>query len=380
MNRRFFVTQSIAALLAVPLLAELPGAGPAKKDAALKAKVEASVDKGLDFLKKQQKKDGSWSTPDYPALTALCVLAHLKAPGGKHAKGQVAREGLEYVRKAAKADGGIYEKGMGNYNTSICLATFVIAGDTKDATIIENARKYLAGGQVKNAAKSEQNGGWGYESGGGRMGRPDLDNTVFALEALRLAEKQKPGSSELNWKAAEEFITHCQNLKATNQEKWATDDAENKGGFVYTPSGESPAGESTTADGTKVPRSYGTMTYAGLLSLLHADVKKDDPRVVAAVDWLQHHYTLDENPGMGQQGIYYYYYILAKALNAAGIEELHTTTGKKVSWRADLAAKLMGLQKPDGSWASENGRFMEKDPDLVTCYAVIALSTAAEGL
>ena len=40
----------------------------------------------------------------------------------------------------------------------------------------------------------------------------------------------------------------------------------------------------------------------------------------------------------------------------------------------------MSLQKADGSWASENGRFMEKDPVLVTCYATIALSTAAEGL
>jgi squalene-hopene/tetraprenyl-beta-curcumene cyclase len=377
MNRRLFLAQSIAALLATPLLAELPGAGPAKHDAALRAKVEASVDKGLAFLKKQQKPDGSWSTPDYPAMTALCVLAHLKAPGGKYAKVQAAREGLEYVRKATKPDGGIYAKGMGNYNTSICLATFVIAGDSKDAKLIENARTYLVGGQVKNAAKSEQNGGWGYESGG-KMGRPDLDNTVFALEALRLAEKQKASGSELNWKAAEEFVNRCQNLTAANKESWASDDSENKGGFVYSP-GDSPAGESTV-DGKKVPRSYGTMTYAGLLSLLHADVKKDDPRVVAAVDWIQHHYSLDENPGMGQQGIYYYYYILAKALNAAGVEELNTAGGKKISWRADLAAKLMGLQKPDGSWTSENGRFMEKDPVLVTCYATIALSTVAEGL
>ncbi len=376
MNRRRFLTQSIAALLATPLLAELPGAGPAKHDAALKAKVEAAVEKGIAFLKKQQKPDGSWSTPDYPALTALCVLAHLKAPGGKFAKVQAAREGLDFVRKNAKPDGGIYAKGMGNYNTSICLATFVLANEAKDRDLIDSARKYLAGGQVKNAAKPEEDGGWGYESGG-KMGRPDLDNTVFALEALRLAEKQKPGS-ELNWKAAEEFVTRCQNLTSANKEKWASDDAENKGGFVYSP-GDSPAGESTTADGKKALRSYGSMTYAGLLSLLHADVKKDDPRVVAAVDWIQHHYSLDENPGMGQQGLFYYYYILAKSLHAAGVEEV-TAGGKKTSWRADLANKLMSLQKPDGSWNSENGRFMEKDPVLVTCYSVIALSTVAEGL
>ncbi len=379
MNRRLFLAQSTAALFAVSLLAShsLHAEAP-KHDPILKAKVEGSIEKGLGFLKKQQKPDGSWSTPDYPALTALCVLAHLKAPGGKFAKMQAAREGLEYVRKNAQPDGGIYAKGMGNYNTSICLATFVIAGEAKDAKLIDGARKYLAGGQVKNAVKAEQNGGWGYESGG-KMGRPDLDNTVFALEALRLAEKQKPSGLELNWKAAEEFVTRCQNLPSANPEKWASDDAENKGGFVYSP-GDSAAGEMTTADGKKALRSYGSMTYAGLLSLLHADVKKNDPRVVAAVDWLQHHYTLEENPGMGAQGMYYYYYILAKSLNAAGVEELTTTAGKKVNWRAELAGKLMGLQKPDGSWTSENGRWMEKDPVLVTCYAAIALSTLAEGL
>jgi squalene-hopene/tetraprenyl-beta-curcumene cyclase len=379
MNRRHFLATSISAILATPLLAQLPAANaPAKRDPALRAKVDAAVEKGIAFLKKQQKPDGSWSTPDYPALTALCVLAHLRAPGGKHAKAQAAREGLEFVRKNVQPNGGIYAKGMGNYNTSICLTTLVVAGDAKDAKVIDGARKYLAGGQVKNAAKPEQDGGWGYESGG-KMGRPDLDNTVFALEALRLAEKQKAGGQELMWKAAEEFVTRCQNLSATNKEKWASDDPENKGGFVYTP-GESPAGEVAGADGKKSPRSYGSMSYAGLLSLLYAEVKNDDPRVLAAIDWLQHHFSVDENPGQGTTGLYYYYYIMAKTLNAAGIEELSTAAGKKVNWRADLAGKLFALQKPDGSWASENGRFMEKDPVLVTCYCLIALGAIGEKL
>jgi squalene-hopene/tetraprenyl-beta-curcumene cyclase len=378
MNRRFFLAQSFAAFLAVPLLAQLPAPGGAvKRDPALKAKVEAAIAKGIEFLAAQQKSDGSWSTPDYPALTALCVQAHLKAPGGKHAKDKAVREGLEFVRKNAKADGGIYAKGMGNYNTSICLATLAEAGDSKDAKLIAGARKYLEGGQVKNPAKAEQEGGWGYESGG-KMGRPDLDNTVFALEALRLSEKQKAGGGELMWKEAIAFVSRCQNNPATNKEKWASDDAENRGGFVYTP-GESPAGE-VEAGGRKVPRSYGSMSYAGLLSLLHAEVKKDDARVTAALDWLQRHFTVAENPGMGTQGLYYYYFIMSKALSAAGVDELAMASGQRVNWRTDLSEKLLALQKPNGSWSNENGRFMEKDPVLVTCYTVIALGTLAERL
>ncbi len=375
MHRRAFLTTSLAALLATPAFAQLASQPAAKRDPALKAKVEAAVDKGIAFLKKQQKPDGSWSTTEYPALTALCVLAHLKSPGGKHAKVQAAREGIEFVRKNEKPDGGIYAQKMGNYNTSICLTMMLLAGDSKDAKAIDGARKYLQGGQVKNAAKPEQEGGWGYESGG-KMGRPDLDNTVFALEALRLAEKQKAGGSELMWKAAEDFVARCQNLPAANKEKWASDDAENKGGFIYSP-GDSPAGEVTTAEGKKALRSYGSMTYAGVLSLLYADVKKDDPRVKAAMEWLEKHYSLEENPGQGAQGLYYYYYIMSKTLAATGVDELTKADGKKVNWRAELFDKLSSLQKPDGSWVSENGRWMEKDPVLVTCYCLLALGEIA---
>lgn len=371
MTRRHFLAQSIAALAALPLFAE-----GLKQDPALKAKIEEALEKGLAFLVKQQKPDGSWSTPDYPALTALAVLAHLKAPAGKHAKDQAASTGLEYVRKSAKPNGGIYAKGMGNYNTSICLTMLVLAADAQDAKTIQAARAYLAGGQVKNAAKPEQDGGWGYESGG-RMGRPDLDNTVFALEALRLSEKEKGGESELLWKAAQEFVSRCQNLSTTNKEPWVSDDADNKGGFIYTP-GDSAAGEVTTPEGKKALRSYGSMTYAGVLSLLYADVKKDDERVKAALDWAKRHFSLAENPGQGAQGLYYYYYIMAKSLHASGIDELETADGKKVNWRADLASKLLTLQKPDGSWVNDNPRWMEKDPVLVTCYSTIALGTLLE--
>ena len=60
------------------------------------------------------------------------------------------------------------------------------------------------------------------------------------------------------------------------------------------------------------------MTYAGLKSMIYAGVKKDDPRVKAAYEWVQKHYTLDENPGMGGNGLYYYYHTFAKALDAIG--------------------------------------------------------------
>ena len=83
--------------------------------------------------------------------------------------------------------------------------------------------------------------------------------------------------------------------------------------------------------------------------------------------------SLEENPAMGPQGLFYYYHTMAKALTLCGANTLTTSEGQSVNWRERLALKLINLQKADGSWANENGRWFEKDPALVTAYALIAL-------
>lgn len=375
---KILLVTALCLLTSSPLFAQVsPARGPAAQQ-----KVSAAIERGLAYLAAAQKPEGYWSSPDYPGLTGLCVQTYLTAPGGKHRADAPATKGLAFIRKNAKPDGGLYLDRMGNYNTSVCLATLLRAGDPSDSAIIDAARKYLTGAQTKNSTNPASDGGFGYESGGsGRQTRPDLDNTVFALEALRLyRETQKakeiPAAQDLNWQAALDFVSRCQQLPSHNKEKWVSDAAEEKGGFVYTPDGGGDRGPG----GEKAPRSYGTMTYAGVLSLIYADLRRDDPRLVAALDWIARHYTLEENPGQGAQGLYYYYQMMAKSLSAAGIGELTTANGGKVHWRSELAQKLLSLQKPDGSWSSENGRWMEKDPNLVTTYCLLALNLVYDGL
>jgi squalene-hopene/tetraprenyl-beta-curcumene cyclase len=115
------------------------------------------------------------------------------------------------------------------------------------------------------------------------------------------------------------------------------------------------------------------MSYAGLLSFIYADLDPKDQRVTAVREWLKKNYTVKENPGIGQEGLFYYYHTMAKALSIAQIDFVETSDGKRANWRADLAKQLFNLQKEDGSWANENGRWMEKDTVLVTSYAVLAL-------
>jgi squalene-hopene/tetraprenyl-beta-curcumene cyclase len=366
------------------LFLSLPTAAPAQTASAtavetdLKAKAAESINRGLDYLKKQQKPEGFWSSQDYPGLTALVAQAFILAPGD-HRKDPEVVKAFDFIRKHAQKDGSIHSGRMSIYNTSICLAALLRNGDPKDRVIIDGAHQFLTRGQTKGSPGGTADGGFGYEAGGkGRGSKADLDNTVFTMEALTLyKEVQKsqdlPAGQQLNWEAAISFVSRCQQLPGSNKQKWVSDSPDEKGGFVYQPDPESGDGSGGP------PRSYGTMTYAGLLSFIYADVKADDARVKAAKEWIERHYTVEENPGQGAQGLYYYYHMMAKGLTAAGIKSLKTQDGKAVDWKTELTAKLLSLQKPDGSWASPNGRWMEKDPNLVTTYCLLALDQLASG-
>ena len=91
------------------------------------------------------------------------------------------------------------------------------------------------------------------------------------------------------------------------------------------------------------------------------------------LEWLGNNYTLAENPGMGQQGLFYYYHTMTKALTILDESELVLPDGRKVDWRQDLVKGLFDMQDGKGFWVNENGRWWEKDPVLVTCYALLTL-------
>ena len=241
------------------------------------------------------------------------------------------------------------------------------------------ARRFLINQQsdfdIRGEADHPYDGGIGY---GGTYAHSDLSNTHFALEALYYsrvlvaeAGGKRDRSMDLDWDAAITFVSRTQNLPATSGE-WASDDPENRGGFVYFP-GNSKAGKQELADGTVALRSYGSMSYAGLLSFVYAGMDADDPRIVAVLEWLRRNYTLDENPGMGSEGLYYYYHTMAKALAIVGAEEIKLENGQIVDWRHDLATRLLSNQGKDGSWTNATGRWWENDPVLTTAYSLLAL-------
>ena len=353
--------------------------------ASLKQEVQLAYARGLNFLhSRQNEQTGQWGQAEPVALTGLASASFLLAPGRDFADPvpPEAERGLRYLLGNAKPDGGIYTEARANYNTALAVMALLLdPASEQDATLLA-ARRFLIRHQMDldspGTNDNPLDGGIGY--GDDKGYHADLSNTVFALEALHYSEKlladrgdALKNEPKLNYAAAIDFIQRCQNRSESNPASWVSKDPADKGGFIYNPV-ETRGGKVENPDGTVSLRSYGSISYAGLLSFIYAGLGQDDPRVEAVLQWLSENYTVEENPGLGEQGLFYYYHTMAKALAISGRTFLTLPDGQKVDWREDLATRLLNLQKGNGSWVNDTGRWMESDPVLTTGYTLLALA------
>ncbi len=354
---------------------------------SIQREARAARDRSIRWLLAQQAPEGHWSNPDFPALTALPVWALAR---NGHAGDPAVDKAAAYILSCVNDNGSICREpreqrkggGLCNYNTALGMVALHALGRPDLVPVVQRARQLIAGTQHMGDDLYE--GGMGYDPDTGRP-YADLSNSYLAYEAMRLTESVEDlrgtdgARADLNWEAARKFISRVQNLPGSNDQPWAGDDPDDKGGFAYKPD-SSMAGSYTNAEGAVRLRSYGSMTYAGLLSFIYASVDNADVRVQSAFDWTLRHWTLDQNPGMDQQGLYYYFHTLAKALSAVGQDVLLLADGRRVNWREDLLKKLIGSQRtePDGTgyWKNDEGRWWESDPVLVTSYSLLALQLA----
>ncbi len=332
---------------------------------------ESLMRKGAAFLRPRQEENGGWSTSrNEPGITALVVTALLKTKQVTPTD-PVIRKGLSYLEQFLKPEGG-FEGAHANYTTAIALMAYQEANSGGSYnTLIKGGQQFLKTMQWDEAEgktpKDDFYGGAGY---GGSNSRPDLSNTAFLIEALR--DTGLPADDPALQKALQ-FVSRCQNRQSEfNDQPWAG--KVNDGGFIYTAAngGQSMAGEVEGGGGGL--RSYGSMTYAGFKSMVYAGLTKDDPRVKASLAYIAKNYSVDENPGMGEKGLYYYYQAFAKAMSALGLNTFTDAQGNAHDWRSELIAALAKRQTPEGGWVNPADRFMEGDPNLVTAYSLIALA------
>jgi squalene-hopene/tetraprenyl-beta-curcumene cyclase len=337
-------------LCAVPASAQQGGLS-----AETRKKLEASLQRGAAYLKQHQQPDGTWEK--HPGITALVAATLLRQPGANRAEQMTTvSRALDYLKGLAKPDGGLYERDLPHYVTAVAAMALIEGGRASDKAAIEKARDYLVANMVDESEGVNPNdifyGAMGYGSAPRPDRRGDIISTEYALRALK--ESALP-SENAAWDKALKFLQRTQNNSETNdQSGWPAND----GGFVYYP-------------GFTYHESGGT--YAGLLSYTYANLKKDDARVKAALKWIRDNYTVDENPGMGQKTVYYYYMVFARALQAVNEPVIVDARGQRHNWREDLARKLISLQHPDGYWVNPVKDEWQDNKVLVTTFTLTAI-------
>ena len=375
--------EAVAPPREAPVATPLPAFAPADR-----ARVSAALARGAIFLTEAVTEDGLWGALGRtdPGITAMVTSAMLSLPEPRPASIQAAIDrGLKHLLELQREDGSIHEGTLANYVTSASILAFVESGNTDYAAAVDAARSFL------QELQADEGEGYGpdhrYYGGVGYGGdeRPDLSNLQLALEALNAAGVSPEDET---YRKALTFLQRTQNRSESNDLELVVDGSTirggDDGGSAYAP-GESKAGFVVLPDGSKMPRSYGSMTYALLRGYLFAGLAKDDPRVLAAWDWVTANYTLDVNPGFvagdnpaaPYQGLFYYFYSMAKALDTFGQETITDGSGREHAWRSELAGRLVAMQRQDGSWINENSpRWWEGNPVLATAYAMLCLDAA----
>ena len=365
------VAATAFAMFLIPATLLAQASRPGSPSPADEAAYQESVQRAIDFLRtKAQAPDGSYAGFTGPGVTAVVTTGILR--NGRTPNDPLVAKSLKYLEGVVQPDGGVYQSGSLFRNYETCLGVLCFREASRDGRydkVLDGADRFLKGRQWDEAEGHDRTslyyGGAGY----GKHERPDMSNTQFLLEAL-VAVGNGPDDPAIQ--KALVFVSRCQNLETEhNTTKFAPKNPD--GGFYYTlaAGGSSKAGE--TPNGGL--RSYGSMTYAGLKSMIYAGVGPDDPRVKAAYEWVRKHYDLKSNPGLGDAGLYYYYHTFAKALDAMGVDQIVDADGTQHDWRRELREEILARQRPDGSWINEkNPRWLEGEPSLVTGYALLALS------
>lgn len=353
-----------------------------------KTKVVQSIARGGAYLlahSKDGKFEGRPGKPD-AGITALAIGALQCVPEPRPKEVQDAIDkGLTWLVSLQKKNGAIDDGELSNYVTSASILALARAKKPQYEPVIVKARDFLIALQADEAeGYSPDHPFYGGNSYGDEE-RPDLSNVQMALEALAASGLEKSNPA---YKRALVFLSRCQNRSESNTLVVESDGAKivagDDGGGIYTP-GVSKAGTIELADGRKVARSYGSMSYALLKSFIFAGLPKEDPRMKACWEWLRKHYTLDVNPGFEEssdpnasyQGLFYYFHTMAKALDLYGEETIVDAAGAEHKWREELSGRMVGMQNKDGSWKNENAtRWWEGMPILVTSYALLSLDAA----
>jgi len=331
---------AVAALLAVALFSGcLVRAAEMQPDPE---KVARAVQRGVAYLKFEQKDDGSWrELSTYPGgVTALCTLALLQA--GTATDDDSIRRALDHLRALGEP--------RSTYVTALQTMVFCAVDPQKDMALIERNVRWIESKQLKSGKNHQHKGAWNYGAGGGRG---DGSNSHFALLALHAATEAGVKVQSDTWRLALDY--------------WA-DSQEEDGSWCYTPG--------------LLISSTGSMTCAGITSAdiaaKHLDEEAASTRARAAKNkafaWLAQHFSVTQNPGppeLDRRWVFFYLH----ALNHAGQLTGRQRIGDH-DWHREGTEFLVARQDLiDGRWMGVG--YPENNPLITTSLALLFLTSKA---
>lgn len=342
----------------ITLKAGLTGRSGTLKDALLKAyggtaETERAVAMGLEWLRKQQSKDGSWSlagpfsdagiNENRSAATAMALMAFMGA-GNTHRDGDyrknVAR-GLEYLRSIQDENGYFASKVLGRERAysqaQASIAICELYGMTGDAELRTAAAMAV---QWALDAQSEE-GGWRYQP------RQDSDTSVTGWFVMALISARMAGIDVDN--TALDNIHHFLDMvQQTGGEARPDPEGER---YAYTP------GEKGSE----------AMTAEGMLCRMYLGWKTTDKRILRGCDYVLNKPISSEI----RERNYYYWYYATNALHHAG-------GAAWFRWNNAMREVLPSLQlqsgRERGSWPPQGDEFGDAGGRLYsTVMAILCL-------
>ncbi len=345
-------------------------------DGEFQPAVDKAVEKGVAWLKSKQLDDGSFQkNAEYEmGYSAISLLALLKS--GVPRFDPVVYKGFERLKTL-------------DFTKTYSVALLILALEARHAPSKENpvnGQTAVAAGQkiripdddlewMRRATKwlvdnRATNGLWHYPTNGGAY---DFSNTQYAVLALKTASRCGIEVAPEVWtKIAEQFLDAQEKEGPTvGLDRFLAGSDE-----LYAGRHESIPGARARGWGyVAAQEAYGSMTTAGVACLVLAESGlfesnrldrnlrgRIDGSVREGIAWLEHHYSVFENPGSG--GWYHYYlYGLERAMILSGT---HTLGGRE--WYKDGSRILIKLQEGGGDWG----------PNSIdgTCFALLFLRRA----
>jgi hypothetical protein len=352
----------IATFLALAGAVQEPQAPPSPAPRITVEALDRAILRGARWLRGQAREDGSFAPESERNVCALALSAmatwSLNEPEPRCLEAAEAERAARYLISNVREDGGIYDpaRGLAVYTSGVAARALRTLGPRGDWPELGAA---LAGAELFHY----------------RHAAPES-----IVDAVKAGELPLAKSAE----AASELLRESSSADPSRR-KALEFLARNRETRMRAPSRLRPA--LAPRDASQI----GPFTYDDLLPFVYFDVAPDQQLALRARAALVLYYTPDRNPDLtrrygdqgfrsGTQGLYYYYFVAAKALSTFSQPVLVTADGASHDWADELGTRLARLQRPDGAWANSDGVWWESEPVLATSYALLTLKLCRASL